>query len=94
MATIDEIKALLTDSRSSEAIVAADALLAQEGVATSERAMAYYLRGNAYRQMSDWRMALNSYLEAMELDPDGPATMAYNSALEILAFFNKDLYNP
>ena len=56
--------------------------------------MAYYLRGNAYRQQGNWRMAINSYLEAIELDPDGPAVMAYNNAQEILAFFNKDLYNP
>lgn len=94
MATIDDIKTLLTESRSDDAITAADALLAQECVVGANRALVYFLRGNAYRQQGNWRMAMNSYLEAMELDPTGPAVMAYNNAQEIMAFFNKDLYNP
>jgi len=40
------------------------------------------------------RMALNSYLEAMELDPDGPAAEAYRHVQELLAFYHKDYYNP
>ncbi|MBQ0070233.1 MAG: tetratricopeptide repeat protein [Bacteroidales bacterium] len=94
MASVSEIKTLLDASRSDEAIAAADVLLQSGGVASDTMAMAYYLRGNAYRQQGNWRMAINSYLEAIELDPDGPAVMAYNNAQEILAFFNKDLYNP
>lgn len=94
MAQVSEIKALLDASRSDEAIAASNALLGSAGVDKATMAMAYYLRGNAYRQQGNWRMAINSYLEAIELDPDGPAVMAYNNAQEILAFFNKDLYNP
>ena len=40
------------------------------------------------------RMALNSYLESMELDPDGPAAEAYRHIQELLDFYNKDYYNP
>ena len=54
----------------------------------------YYLRGNAYRQLGDWGKAMSSYLEAAERDPDGPAKQAYAHALEILDFYNHDLYNP
>jgi hypothetical protein len=40
------------------------------------------------------RQAMNNYLEAMDLEPDGPAAQAYRTIQEILAFYNKDLYNP
>ena len=40
------------------------------------------------------RMALNSYLEAMELDPDGPAAEVYRHVQELLAYYHKDYYNP
>ncbi|MBQ0114900.1 MAG: tetratricopeptide repeat protein [Bacteroidales bacterium] len=94
MKTVKDIKELLDASRTDEAIAAADSLL--EGGAADRQTMAtaYYLRGNAYRQSGNWRMALNSYLESMDLDPDGPAADAYRVVQEILAFYNKDLYNP
>lgn len=94
MTGIDDIKALLAADNTAEAIDAANVLIASENVEASDRAEAYYLRGNAYRKQGDWRHAMNSYLEAKELDPDGPAAMAYDHVVEILEFFNKDLYNP
>ena len=54
----------------------------------------YYLRGKAYRQLGDWGKAMSSYLEAAERYPEGPAKQAYAHALEILDFYNHDLYNP
>ncbi|MBR5030458.1 MAG: tetratricopeptide repeat protein [Muribaculaceae bacterium] len=54
----------------------------------------YYLRGNAYRQLGDWGKAMSSYLEASERNPEGPAKQAYQQALQILEFYNHDLYNP
>lgn len=53
----------------------------------------YYLLGNAYRKKGDWQNAINNYLAAMEINPDGPATQAYHMAMDILNFFNKDMYN-
>lgn len=94
MTSVEDIKSLLSADRTAEAVAAADELLACDGVSTGDRAVAYYLRGNACRKQGNWRMAMNSYLEAKELDPDGPAAMAYDHVLEILEFFNKDLYNP
>lgn len=94
MITVDDIKALLGADRTADAIAAADALISGDGATVDERATAYYLRGNAYRKQGDWRQAMNSYLEAKELDHDGPAAMALDHASEILNFFNKDLYNP
>jgi cytochrome c-type biogenesis protein CcmH/NrfG len=53
----------------------------------------YYLRGNAYRKRGDWQTALNNYLEAIELNPDSPAVHARQMAMDILNFYNKDMFN-
>ncbi len=91
--TIAEIKQLLADSKSDDVIAAVDQIVSGGG----DRALlaqAYYLRGNAYRQQGDMRQAMNSYLESMDLDPDGPAAQAYRTIQEILNFYDHDLYNP
>ncbi len=53
----------------------------------------YYLRGNAYRKQGNWQMALNSYLEAIALNPESPAVHARAMIMDILEFYNKDMYN-
>jgi len=53
----------------------------------------YYLLGNAYRKQGNWQMALNNYLEAMERNPKSPATHAHQMMMDILNFYNKDMYN-
>ena len=94
MKTIQEIKDMLSRSEGEEALNATNEII--EGKTTNKEtmAMAYYLRGNAYRQNGNVRMALNSYLESMDLDPDGPAAEAYRHIQELLDFYNKDYYNP
>ena len=91
--TIEEIKQMLTESKSDQVIAAVDQL-ATTGTNRAVMAQAYYLRGNAYRQLGNMRQALNSYLESMELDPDGPSAQAYRTIQEILNFYDHDLYNP
>ncbi len=54
---------------------------------------AYYLLGNAYRKTGDWQQALNNYLEAIERNPDSPAAAARDMLMDILNFYNKDMYN-
>ena len=54
---------------------------------------AYYLLGNAYRKQGNWQMALNNYLEAMERNSESPAAHAYQMTMDILNFYNKDMYN-
>lgn len=85
---------MLSRSEGQEALNAANEIVAEKGVTRETLANAYYLRGNAYRQQGNVRMALNSYLESMELDPDGPAAEAYRHIQELLDFYNKDYYNP
>ena len=94
MKTIQEIKEMLSRSEGQEALEAANEIVADKGASRETLANAYYLRGNAYRQQGNVRMALNSYLESMELDPDGPAAEAYRHIQELLDFYNKDYYNP
>lgn len=94
MKTIQEIKEMLSRSEGDEALNAASEIIESNGVSKETLANAYYLRGNAYRQNGNVRMALNSYLESMELDPDGPAAEAYRHLQELLDFYNKDYYNP
>ena len=53
----------------------------------------YYLLGNVYRKQGNWQMALNNYLEAMERNPESPAVQAHQMMMDILNFYNKDMYN-
>ena len=94
MKTIQEIKDILSRSEGEQALDAANEIVESQGVSREILANAYYLRGNAYRQNGNIRMALNSYLESMEIDPDGPAAEAYRHLQELLDFYNKDYYNP
>ena len=53
----------------------------------------FYLLGNAYRKQGNWQMALNNYLEAIERNAESPAKQAYQMTMDILNFYNKDMYN-
>ena len=53
----------------------------------------FYLLGNAYRKQGNWQQALNNYLEAMERNPESPAVNAHKMVMDILNFYNKDMYN-
>ena len=54
----------------------------------------YYEQGNSYRKKGNGQMAINCYIEAIELDPDSPAVEAKAMLDDILNFYNKDAYNP
>ena len=81
---------LLDASKADEAIAAAEKYRAEGGVMDDEL---FYLLGNAWRKKGNWQMAMNNYLEAIHLNPDSPAQQALDIANEILAFYNKDMYN-
>lgn len=93
--TIQAIKDMLARSQSRDVIAHCDYLI--EHNKDDDKlviAQLYYLRGNAFRQLGEWGKAMSSYLEAAERDPQGPARQAYANALQILDFYNHDLYNP
>ena len=93
MKNIEEIKSLLFNSDSDAVIIATDEYLASPA---DDEVMAevYSLRGNAFRQKGDWKMAMNAYLSDIDLNPDSPAVESYRAAQQVLSFYHTDYYNP
>lgn len=87
---MNTIKQLINEGKIEDAISLLDDYIQKNN--RSEEA--YYLRGKAYNKKGDVRQALNNYLAAIEINPDGPAKTAYDSLIRILDFYNKDIYNP
>ena len=83
MKQLKTIKELINEGKVEEAIQALDQLILTDSVPKDE---AYYLRGNAYRKQGNWQQAL-------ELNPQGPATEARRMVMDIMNFFNKDMFN-
>ncbi|MBP5424431.1 MAG: tetratricopeptide repeat protein [Paludibacteraceae bacterium] len=54
---------------------------------------AYFIWGNACRRKEDWQGALNAYQVAIDINPESPARLAYDAIQEVLAFYNKDMFN-
>ena len=54
----------------------------------------YYQEGNAWRKQGDFKRALDSYMEAIALDPESPAVAAKEMLEDIMGFYCKDFYNP
>ena len=94
MMSIQDIKEMLSRGESERVIQVVNELSGTGSLTGRSLAMAYYLRGNAYRQQGKFGDAMNSYLQAIELDPDGPAVQAYRSAQMILDYYHHDYYNP
>lgn len=90
MEQLELIKERLWKNQVAEAISELDILLQSD---FTEKDEAYYLRGNAYRKLSNWQQALNDYQRAADLNPESPAVNARRALLDILEFYNKDMYN-
>lgn len=80
---------LLKENRIEEAISLLDTLIGQH----PEDDELYYLKGNTCRKKADWQGALQNYLEAMQRNEHSPAREAHRMLMEILEFYNKDMYN-
>ena len=87
---LNTIKELIREGKLDTAIEQLNAYIKSD---TTQDDEPYYLLGNAYRKQSNWQMALNNYLEAMERNPESPATNAHRMVMDILNFYNKDMYN-
>lgn len=80
---------MLAEGRIDAAKVAADEALAQ----SAQDAEMLYLRGQVAMKQSRWGEAISYFLRAEELDPAGPAREAREMLDDIMAFYNKDMYN-
>ena len=86
---MEAIKQLILDNKADEAIRLLDEIIA----ADPQNDEASYLRGNAWRKKGNMQLAINNYLEAMEINPESPARQAHAMMMKIMNFFNKDMYN-
>ncbi len=88
---IDEIKEKIRLMGADEAIGELDAWIA----AHPEDVEAYTLRGMRHFGAGHRSAAIGDYLTALRLDPENArARQALDYANSILAFYNKDLFNP
>lgn len=86
---MEEIKRLISDNKPEEAIRLLNAYLMEQPKSDE----AWFLLGRAHYKLGNIRPALNSYLQAIEINPESPAQEAYNMAIKVLDFYNKDMYN-
>ncbi|MBR1732763.1 MAG: tetratricopeptide repeat protein [Alloprevotella sp.] len=87
--TTDKVKALLAAGRIDEAD-----RMAEEALRRGPRcAELLYLRGQAAMKRSAWGEAISLFLQAEALEPGGPAREAREMLDDIMAFYNKDMYN-
>lgn len=89
---IEKAKVLLAEDKLEEAMSLLDKLVADKDNELKDEA--YYVRGNAFRRGNHWKEAINNYTRAIELNPQSPAAAMKASCIEILDFFNKDMFNP
>lgn len=88
--TLAKAKELIGKGEVEAAIQLLNQYIAENEACTDE---SFYLLGNAYRKQGNWQMALNNYLEAIEKNPESPAVDAKKMLMDILEFYNKDMYN-
>ena len=77
---LQDIKTLIEQGDTERAIHALTNFIRNDAHVNDEP---YYLLGNAYR----------NYLEAIERNPESPAVSARDMIMNILNFYNKDMYN-
>ena len=85
----EKIKCLIDENRLDEAITELTVVISK-----TPTDVAFYLRGNAFRKLGDWKRAIGDYCSAMALNPDSPASEAYKAAIAVLDYRNTDLLNP
>lgn len=86
----EAVRNLIKEGHTQEAILQLNKLISLDPDTAAE---AYYLLGNAYRKEGNWQYALNNYQEAICLNPESPAQEAYRMVMDILNFYNKDMFN-
>ena len=90
MEKLAQAKKLIREGQIDTAIQLLNQCIENQEACTDEP---FYLLGNAYRKQGNWQMALNNYLEAIEKNPVSPAVNAKKMLMDILEFYNKDMYN-
>ncbi len=90
MVSTKEINRLVEENRLNEALACIDQCLAEN----PHDDTAYYAKGIVYWKQGNWKLTIENYLKAVEINPTSPAKQAYEMVMEIINFSNPDLYNP
>lgn len=87
--TANNIAELLERGEFDKALQIADAHLAEHG----EDNEIIFLRGKIHTRLGNTRAAINDFAHAKN-NGHAKSAQAYEAAIEVLDFFNHDLYNP
>ena len=87
---MNQIKKLLREDKTSQAIEELNNFISTHPDCDDEP---YYLLGNAWRKQGNWQFALNNYLEAIDRNTESPAVDSKRMVMDILEFYNKDMFN-
>ena len=90
MISIEDINRMIGENELEKALVHLEERLACD----PQDDGAYYLKGALFWKQGNWKLAIENYLKATEINPEGPARQAYEMVMEIINFSNPDLYNP
>lgn len=85
----NKIRTLIKEEKLEQAMKEIDEIIEKD----SKQDTAYYLKGNIFRKKQDWQNAINNYSQAVEINPASPASDARAMCIEILDFYNTDMYN-
>lgn len=87
---LEKAKSLIKEGEINNAIELLENILNSNQSSSDE---VFYQLGNAYRKLGNWQDALNNYQEAININPDSPAKEARQMIMDILNFYNKDMFN-
>ena len=83
------IRTLLDKEEYDKALATVDAFIEE----AKDDDMLWYLRGNVFKKQERWKEAIDSYTEAIDINPKNPATTMRRICIDILNFYDKTLYN-
>lgn len=71
-----------------------DRIVTDGSASAVERERALVEQGKAAFARQDWKVCLDSYSEAIRLNPQSEAVELHKMAMAIIEFYNKDRFNP
>ena len=86
---MEKVKALLEEGKVDEAI----AILQRMREERPDDDAVHYELGNAYWKKQDWKHCLDNYAEAIRLNPESPAVEMRKMVMDIIGFYNKEMFN-
>ena len=89
----EQERALIEDHIKNQSIEESIDYLTHQLSIVSDNEPIYLLLGKAYQKQTNWHEALNHYQYAIDINPNSPAVQLREMVMQILEFFNKDMFN-